>query len=108
MSTTASVSTNWLHGLVITLKQRCATQCLPTHTIAQVNARKKQKSDDTSSDVTIEDHYYQKQEYNKLTPAQKEKLRSIREARGHTPGSKSSKKKVTFSNDTTKNFEAVT
>ena len=43
-----------------------------------------------------------------MTPAQKEKLRSIREARRHTPGSKSSKKKVTFSNDTTKNFEAVT
>ena len=90
------------------LKQKHAAQCPPTHTIAQVNARKKRKSDDASSDVTIEDRYYRKQEYNKLTPAQKEKLRSIREARRHTPGSKSSKKKVTFSNDTTKNFEAVT
>jgi hypothetical protein len=90
------------------LKQKRAAQRPPTRTIAHVNARKKRKSDNTSSDVTVEDRYYRQQEYNKLTPAQKEKLKSIREARGHTPGSKSSKKKVTFSNDMTKNFEAVT
>jgi hypothetical protein len=49
-------------------------------------------------------------EYHKLSPAQKEKLKSIREARGHRPGSKSSRKKVTFSsgNDMAKNFDAVT
>ena len=35
-------------------------------------------------------------------------MRTIHEACGHKPGSKSSKKKVTFSNDMTKNFEAVT
>ena len=43
-----------------------------------------------------------------LTPAQKAKLKLIREERGHKPGSKSSKKKTSFSNDTTKNYEAVT
>ena len=42
------------------LKQKRATQCPPTHTIAQVNARKKWKSDDTSLDVTVKDHYYKK------------------------------------------------
>ena len=51
------------------LKQKRAALHPPTHTIAQVNARKKQKSDDTSLDVTVEDCYYWKQEYNKLTPA---------------------------------------
>ena len=54
------------------LKQKHAAQCPPTHTIAQVNAHKKQKADDTSSDVTVEDRYYRTMEYNKLTPAQKE------------------------------------
>ena len=90
------------------LKQKHATQHPPTRTIAQVNARKKRKSDDPSSDVTVEDRYYQTKEYMQLTPAQKAKLKLIREERGHKPGSKSSKKKVSFSNDTTKNFEAVT
>ena len=42
-----------------------------------------------------------------MTPAQKEKLKLIHEACGHKPGSKSFKKKVTFSNDMTKNFDAV-
>jgi GH35 family endo-1,4-beta-xylanase len=60
------------------LKQKRAAQRPPTRTIAQVNARKKRKADDTSSDVTIEDRYYRTKEYNRLTPAQKEKLRSIR------------------------------
>ena len=46
------------------LKQKCAAQHPPTHTIAQVNACKKQKSDDTSSDVTVEDHYYQTKQTN--------------------------------------------
>ena len=66
------------------------------------------KSDDPSSDVTVEDHYYQTKEYMQLTPAQKAKLKSIHEECGHQPGSKSSKKKMSFSNDMTKNFEAVT
>ena len=39
-----------------------------THMIAQVNACKKWKADDTSSDVTIENCYYQTKEYNELTP----------------------------------------
>ena len=90
------------------LKQKHAAQRPPTRTIAQMNARKKRKSDDTSSDVTVEDRYYRTKEYMQLTPAQKAKLKLIREERGHKPGSKSSKKKVSFSNDTTKNFEAVT
>ena len=92
------------------LKQRRAAQCPPTCMIAQVNARKKCKADDTSSDVAIEDHYYYTKEYNQLTPVQKEKLRSICETRRHKPGSMSSKKKVSFSpgTDMTRNFEAVT
>ena len=40
------------------IKQKRATQCLPTCTIAQVNAHKKWKLDDTSLDVTVENHYY--------------------------------------------------
>ena len=45
-----------------------------------------------------------------MSPTQKEKLKSICEAPGHRPGSKSSRKKVTFSggNDMAKNFDAVT
>ena len=45
-----------------------------------------------------------------MTPSQKEKLKTIHEAHRHKPGSKSLKKKVTFSpgNDMAKNFEAVT
>ena len=58
-------------------------------------------------DVTVEDHYYRTKEYLKLTPAQKAKLKLICEECGHQPGSKSSKNKVTFLNDMTKNFEAV-
>ena len=90
------------------IKQKRATQRPPTRTIAQVNARKKRKSDDASSNDIVEDRYYRTKEYMQLTPAQKVKLKLIREERGHQPGSKSSKKKTSFSNDTTKNFEAVT
>ena len=92
------------------IKQRRATLRPPTRTIAQVNSRKKRKADDSTSDVSVEDRYYRAKEYHKLSPAQKEKLKSIREARGHRPGSKSSRKKVTFSggNDMAKNFDAVT
>ena len=50
------------------LKQKHAAQHQPTHTITQVNAQKKCKADDTSSDVTVEDCYYWTKEYNKLTP----------------------------------------
>ena len=39
-------------------KQKHAAQCLPTHMIAQVNARKKCRADDTSLDVTNEDRYF--------------------------------------------------
>ena len=43
------------------LKQKHAAQCPPTCTIDQVNARTKQKSDDTSSDN--EDCYYRTKEH---------------------------------------------
>ena len=92
------------------IKQRRATQRPPTRTIAQVSTRKKRKTPD-NSDVSVEDRYYHKKEYLKLSPAQKEQLRMIREARGHKPGSKSSKtKKVTFASDqdVSKNLEVVT
>ena len=40
------------------IKQRRATLCPPTRTIAQVNSRKKRKADDSTSDVSVEDRYY--------------------------------------------------
>ena len=43
-----------------------------------------------------------------MTPAQKAKLNLIHEECRYQPGSKSSKKKTNFSNDMTKNFDAVT
>ena len=45
------------------------------------------------ADMTVEDRYYTKAEYDKLTPARKLGLKRKREARNHKPGSKSSKVK---------------
>ena len=93
------------------LKQKRAAQRPPTRMIAQVTA-KKRKADSNNSDDAVEDRYYRGKEYQQLSSAQKNKLRLLREARGHKPGTKSSpsKKKVTFtSNDAiTKELKAVT
>jgi hypothetical protein len=43
--------------------------------------------------MTVEDRYYTKAEYDKLTLARKLGLKRKREARNHKPGSKSSKVK---------------
>jgi hypothetical protein len=67
------------------------------------------KVDTTNNDVdmTIEDRYYTRAEYDGLTPPQKRGLAFKREKRGHIPGSKSSKGKGGKSNGKRQSNEQV-
>jgi len=67
-----------------------------TSNISAVNVTKNYKSgdngslEDTQPDMTVEDWYYTRKEYNKLTMAQRKGLDLKRKKRGHQKGSKDS------------------
>jgi hypothetical protein len=55
-------------------------------------------------DMSVEDRYYNKQEYSKLTSAQKKGLGAKRKTRGHKTGERSSKRQRTGNGNTSGNM----
>lgn len=64
------------------INQKATSETHSTRQISQVSFE---------GDATVEDRYYSKEEYSRLTKEQKDALRQKRTKRGHKPGSKSSK-----------------
>ena len=56
------------------------------------NGNEKSNFDDIEPDMSVEDRYYKKSEYNKLSAAKKKGLALKRVKRGHKPGAKDSPK----------------